>query len=163
MSLEPLPVEVGDGQLDGLVGLVVRPESAVAVADQDQHVAVGVADQQVELAVARQVGDRQAVGFRRHRVGGRGQEPALAVAQVDAQPVGGEHGQVLDPIAGEVGHADDLGRARGLDGHGIGEAAAAQTGEDVERVRARVDRHQVGRTARDGAARRPRPPSPPGW
>ena len=33
------------------------------------------------------------------------------------------------------------------DGDGIGEAAAAQAGEDVERVRAGVDRHQVGRTA----------------
>ena len=43
--------EVGDGQLDGLVGLVVGREGAVAVAEQDQHVAVGVADQQVELAV----------------------------------------------------------------------------------------------------------------
>ena len=38
--------------------------------------------------------------------------------------------------------------ARRLDGDGIGEAAAAQAGEDVERVRAGVDRHQVGRTAR---------------
>ena len=35
----------------------------------------------------------------------------------------------------------------GLDGDGIGEAAAAQAGEHVERVRAGVDRHEVGRTA----------------
>ena len=76
--------EVGHGQLDGLVGLVVGLEGAVAVAQQHQDVAVGVADEQVELAVASEVGDGQPVGFRRHRVGGRGQEAALAVAQVDA-------------------------------------------------------------------------------
>ncbi|MBV8382916.1 MAG: VCBS repeat-containing protein, partial [Planctomycetaceae bacterium] len=61
--------EVGDGQLDGLVGLVVRLEGAIAVAHQDQDVAVGVADQEVELAIAQQIGDRQPIGFRRHRVG----------------------------------------------------------------------------------------------
>ena len=93
------------------------------------------------------VGDSQAVGFRRHRVSGRGQKAPLAVAEVDAQPVGGEDGQVVDAVAGEVAHADDLGRARGLDGDGIGEPAAAQAGEHVHRVRAGVDRHQVGRTA----------------
>ena len=43
--------EVGHGQLDGLVGLVVGLEGAVAVAQQHQDVAVGVADEQVELAV----------------------------------------------------------------------------------------------------------------
>ena len=51
------------------------------------------------------------------------------------------------PLPVEVGHADDLGRARGLEGDGIGEAASSKAGEHVERVRAGVDRHQVGRTA----------------
>ena len=69
--------EVGHGQLDGLVGLVVGLEGAVAVAQQHQDVAVGIADEQVELAVAREVGDGQPVGFRRHRVGGRRQEAPL--------------------------------------------------------------------------------------
>ena len=45
--------EVGHGQLDGLVGLVVGLEGAVAVAEQHQDIAVGIADEQVELAVAR--------------------------------------------------------------------------------------------------------------
>ena len=63
---------------------------------------------------------------RRNGVGGRGQKAPLAVGQVDAHPVGGEDGQVVEAIAGEVAHADDLGRARGLDGDGIGETAAAQ-------------------------------------
>ena len=107
--------EVGHGQLDGLVGLVVRLEGAVAVAQQHQHVAVGVADQEVELAVAGEIGDGQPVGFRRHRVGGRRQEAPLAVAEVDAHAGSGEHGQVVDAVAGEVAHADDLGGAAGIE------------------------------------------------
>ena len=95
-----------------MVGL----ERAVAVAHQDQHVAVGIAHEQVELAVARQVGDGQPVGFRGHGVRGRRQEAALAVAEVDAQPVRGENGQVVDAVAGEVGHADDRAGRPGLDG-----------------------------------------------
>ena len=63
-------------------------------------------------------------------------------------PVVAEDGQVGDAVAVEVGHADDLGGARGLDGDGVGEAAASQAGEHAERVRAGVDRHQVGRPAR---------------
>ena len=62
-------------------------------------------------------------------------------------PLGGEDGQVGDAVAIEVGHADDLGGARGLDRDGIGEAAAAQAREHVERVRAGVDRHEIGGTA----------------
>ena len=44
--------EVGDGQGDGRLDRLEGLEGAVAVAEQDQHVAVGVADQEVELAVA---------------------------------------------------------------------------------------------------------------
>ena len=58
-----------------------------------------------------------------------------------------EDGQVRDAVVVEVGHADDLGGVRGLDGDGVGEPAASQAGEDAERVRAGVDRHQVGRAA----------------
>ena len=98
-SSEPFPVRSATASSIVLVGLAVGLEGAVAVAQQDQHVAVGIADQQVELAVASHVGDGQAVGFRGTGVGDRGQEAALAVAQEDAQPGGGEHGQVDDAVA----------------------------------------------------------------
>ena len=141
--------EVGHGQLDGLVGLVVGLERAVAVAQQHQDIAVGVADEQVELAVAVDVGDGQAVGFGRHRVGGRRQEAPLAVAEVDAHAVGGQDGQVVDAVAGEVGHADDLGRALGGDAStGLANRPPPRPASTSERVRAGVDRHQVGRAAR---------------
>ena len=52
------------------------------------------------------------------------------------------------PSPVEVGHADDLRGVLGLDGHGVGEPAASQAGQHAERVRAGVDRHQVGRPAR---------------
>ena len=39
--LRAIAGQVGHGQLDGLVGLVVGLEGAVAVAQQHQHVAVG--------------------------------------------------------------------------------------------------------------------------
>ena len=105
--------EVGDGQGDGRLDRLEGPEGAVAVADEDQHVAIGVADQEVELAVAQEVGDGQAGGIGAGVVGHRGREAALAVAQVDAHAVGGEDGQVGDAVAGEVGHADDLRRGSG--------------------------------------------------
>ncbi len=57
--LGAIPGEVGDGQLDGLVGFVVGREGTVAIAEQDQDIAVGVADQQIELAIAQS--DRQRV------------------------------------------------------------------------------------------------------
>ena len=44
--------EVGHGQGDGRLDRLEGAEGAVAVAHEDQHVAFGVADQQVELAVA---------------------------------------------------------------------------------------------------------------
>ena len=124
--------QVGHGQLDGLVGLVVGLERAVAVAQQHQDVAVGVADEQVELAVAVDVGDGQAVGF----------GPAPRKWSAAGSPPGrcrdrcsthrrSRTARSVDAVAVEVGHADDLGRARGLDGDGIGEAASAQAGEHV--------------------------------
>ena len=73
--------EVGHGQRDGLVGLAIGPEGAVAVAQEDQHIAVGVADQEVGHAVAVDVGDRQAGGLGPGVVGDRRLEAALAVAQ----------------------------------------------------------------------------------
>ena len=54
--------EIGHGQRDVLVGSLVRLERAVAVAQQHQHVAELVADQQIELAVAVDIGDGQARG-----------------------------------------------------------------------------------------------------
>ena len=70
----------------------------------------GLVDE-VKLAIAKKIGDRQPVGFRRHRVGVRRPKPPLTIAEVDAQAARGENGQVGDPIAGEVGHADHLGGA----------------------------------------------------
>ncbi len=91
--------EVGDGQGDGRLDRLEGAEGAVAVADEDQHVAVGVADQEVELAVAQEVGDGQPGGIDAGVVGHRGREAALAVAQIDAHAVGGEDGQVGDAVA----------------------------------------------------------------
>ena len=51
------------------------------------------------------------------------------------------------PSPVEVGHADDLAGLGVWIGDGIGEAASAQAREHVQRVRAGVDRHQVGGTA----------------
>ena len=62
-SLVPLPVRSATASVDVLVRLVIGLEGAVAVAHQDQDVAVGIADEEVELAVAGDVGDGQAVGF----------------------------------------------------------------------------------------------------
>ncbi len=55
--------QVGNGQLDRLVGVSVGLEGSIALAEQHQDVAVGVADQEVEFAVAVDVDDGQAVGF----------------------------------------------------------------------------------------------------
>ena len=55
--------QIGHGQRHGLVGLAIGAEGAVAVALQDEQVAVGVADQEVGDAVAIDVGDGQAGGL----------------------------------------------------------------------------------------------------
>ena len=126
-----------------MVGL----EGSIAFAQQHQDIAIGIADQEVEFAVSRQIGEGQPVGLGADRVGDRRQEATLAVAEIDAHATRGENGQVVDSVAGEVAHADDLGGARGLNGDGIGEAASSKAGEHVERVRAGVDRHEIGGTA----------------
>ncbi len=59
--------QVGHGQLDGLIDLVVRLEGAVAVAQQHQDVAEGIANEQVGLAVVGDVGDGQPGGIGRRR------------------------------------------------------------------------------------------------
>ena len=68
-----------DRQPDLLVEVLTGLERAVAVADQDLHVAQRVADEQVGVAVAVQVGDRQAVGLEADVVLGRRQEASLAI------------------------------------------------------------------------------------
>ena len=100
------------------------------------------------MAVAVDVGDGQAGWVEAGVVGdGRG-EPPPAVPQVDAHRILAQHGDVRDPVVVEVGDADDLGGLRRRDVHGVGEPAASQAGEEAERVRAGVGRHQVGRPSR---------------
>ena len=108
--------------VDGLVSLVVGLEGSIAFAQQHQDIAIGIADQEVEFAVSRQIGEGQPVGLGADRVGDRRQEATLAVAEIDAHATRGENGQVVDSVAGEVAHADDLGGFRRRDVHGIGEA-----------------------------------------
>ena len=88
----PSPVEVGHGQGDGLVGLAIGLEGAVAVAQEDQDVAVRVADEQVGVAVVVDVGDGQAGGIGAGVVGDRRREAPLAVAEIDAHALGGRGG-----------------------------------------------------------------------
>ena len=160
--LGAIPREVGHGQLDGLVSLVVGLERAIAVAQQHQDIAIGIADQAGRVCRLPVRSARVSpVGLGADRVGDRRQEATLAVAEIDAHATRGENGQVVDSVAVEVGHADDLGGARGLDGDWIGEAASSKAGEHAERVRAGVDRHEVGGTAgreRSGGHARRRPP-----
>src|SRR3712207_8951616 len=52
--------EVGYSQLHSPVRILIRPESAVAIPEQHEHVAEVVADEQVELAVAIGIGHRKA-------------------------------------------------------------------------------------------------------
>ena len=82
-----------DGQRHLLVEVSDRLERAVAVTDQDLHVAQRVADEQVGLAVAGQVGDRQAIGFKSNVDQGRRQEASVAVTAVDEESIGAEDGQ----------------------------------------------------------------------
>src|SRR5262249_28185887 len=100
---DPVAGEVGDGQGDRLVGLVVRREGAVAMAHEHQEAAVGVADEQVQGAVLIDVGDGQAGGFGAGVVGDGRVEASPAVAEVDADAVGGEDGQVGVAVVVEVG------------------------------------------------------------
>ena len=55
--------QIGHRQRHVLVGLAIGAEGAVAVALQDEQIAVRVADQEVGDAVAIDIGDRQAVGL----------------------------------------------------------------------------------------------------
>ncbi len=110
--LRAVASQVGDGQFDRLICLAVGREGAIAVAEKYQDITINIADQDVELAVVRQVNEAQPIRFRGHRVSRRGQESPLTIAQEDAHPVGGEHSQVFEAIACENAHSDDLGRAR---------------------------------------------------
>ena len=77
-----------DRQRDLLVEVLDGLERAVAVADQDLHVAQRVADEQVGIAVAVQVRDGQAIGLEADVVLRRRQEASLAVSYVDEESVG---------------------------------------------------------------------------
>ena len=76
-------VEIADGQADGLVGPLVRLERAVAVAQDDQQVALVVADQQVGDAVAVDVAHGQAGRVVAGVDPGHRDEAPLAVVQED--------------------------------------------------------------------------------
>ena len=154
----PVRPEVGHRQGDLLVDVAGR-EAPLTVAQEHEHVAVAVADEQVGEAVAVDVGDGQAgrvgadiVGLCPGLV-----EPALAVAEVDGHAVGPEHGQVADAVAVEIPGPDDGGPCVREEGPGVGEGTAAQAGEDRERVRAGIDGREAGRPApRERPERHPR-------
>ena len=138
-----------DRQRHVLVGAVIGLERAVAVAQEHQEIAVGVADEQVGLAVVVDVGDGQAGGIGSGGDGERiGQEASLAIAAIDGHAAGAQDDRVRDAVAFEVGDEDRDGRAGRGEGDRVGEPAAAQAAQHAERVRAGVDRHQVGRSAR---------------
>ena len=82
-----------------LVEVLRGLERAVAVSDQDLHVAQGVAHEQVGVGSAGQVRDRQAVGLEADVDLGRRQEATVAVAVLDVEPVGGEDGQSGWPLS----------------------------------------------------------------
>ena len=88
--------EVGHGQGDGLVGLAVGPEGAVAVAQQDQHVAEEVADQQVGDAVAVDVGEVR---------------PAASAATSVAMRTSARHGHRRGRRMPRIGEDGDVGHA----------------------------------------------------
>ena len=85
--------EIDDGQRDAVLDALVGLEGAVAVAGQDEDVAVGVADEQVEVAVGSaaagpgDVGDGDAGRIVAGRVGGEEGEIAVAVAEVDVDEI----------------------------------------------------------------------------
>ena len=60
-------------------------------------------------------------------------------------PLGGEEGKIWDSVAIEVGDAHHLSGGAGRNGDRIGEAAAAQAREQIERDRAGVARQKIGR------------------
>ena len=67
-----------DRQGHVLVGIAIGPEGAVAVAQEHEDIAVGVADEQVELAVAVDVGEVRPVGSGPAlMVNGSGRKPPL--------------------------------------------------------------------------------------
>ncbi len=156
--------EVGHGQLDGLVGLAIGLEGAVAVADQDQHVAVGVADQQVELAVARQVGDRQPVGFRtaRRRWSAAGIRPCRCPGRCSTpSAVSTARSGMPLPVKSAmrtIWAGLCVSMVTGLANRPPPRPASTSSVSEP-----RIDRHQVGRTARHERPGRPRRPSRPGW
>ena len=78
--------QIGHGQRHRLVGLAIGAEGAVAVALQDEQIAVSVADQEIGYSVAIDVGDRQAGGLEPRIVAHGLLETSLAVAQHDASP-----------------------------------------------------------------------------
>ena len=157
----PVAVEVGDRQGDPLLGAAVGPEGAVAVAEQDQDVAEVVADEQVGPAVGVDVGDAQAGGVAAGVDGEGRAEAAPAVAPPDGDAVGGQHGQVVEAVAVEVGGHDRAGLALDRQGGRVGEPVA-QAGEDAERVRAAVERHQARRPPGGEPADRHARRCPPG-
>ncbi len=139
--------EVRHGERDRLIRRLVGLERPVAAAQQDQQVAMGVTDEEVEVAVAIQIGGRQAGGIRSDIVGNRRQEAALAIAEEDTQPLGTENCQIAGAIPIEVANTDHSRVGHGFDGGGVGEPAAAQAGEQIECVRAGVYRKQIDRPA----------------
>ena len=110
----------GHGQGDLLVDVAGRCEVSRPVAQQHEHVAVAVSDEQVGMAV--QVSDAQAGRVWAHAVGRRLGETAAAVAEVDAHTVRPEQGEVTDAVAVEVGGDDGRGRRGREEPPGIGEA-----------------------------------------
>ena len=79
------------------------------------------------------IGDGQAGRIGAGVVGRRQAEATLAVAEIDAHAIGREHGQVGNAVAVEVGDANDLGGLAVGNEYGVGEAAAPQAVENVER------------------------------
>ena len=84
MSFGAIAHEVSHGQLNGLIGFVLGSKVPLPLPSSTRNVAIGVADQQIELAIAEKIGEGQPDGFRRHSVGCRRQEPALTISGVDS-------------------------------------------------------------------------------
>ena len=127
-----------DGQRHLLVEIADGLERTVAVSEQDLHVAQGVADEQVGIAVTIQVGDGQAVGLETHvDLGGR-EEATLRRCCVDEEPVGRQNGQPGGAGGAKVEgpHHQRVGRRR--EDRRVRETAVARAGELAERVRAWV-------------------------
>ena len=132
-----------------LVGRRRWLEVAPARVQEHEHVAEGVAHDQVRTAVVVEVGDRQPVGVRPDVVCRLLDKPARAVAEPDGQPGGAEDREVGVAVAVEVGGADGQGRAGRRQRHRVGEPTAPQAVEHAERLAPGVQRHKGRRTVGD--------------